>query len=246
METILAEKTASAPGSWTQQEKRALLTQLLSHLAHEIRNPLSALDVHVQLLEEDLVQMSLPSSEKTMERFQIIRTEIRRLENIVRKFLQLTGPSSLHLTEVSLNEIIRHAAGLMEPEAARQGIEMPLELAEEMPILMADKAQLTQAALNLLINALQAVGANGWVVIRTIFEADRIQAVFEDNGPGISREHLPKIFEPYFTTKTDGSGLGLWIAQQIIHAHGGVLRADNGAERGARFVISLPRRGNAN
>jgi signal transduction histidine kinase len=235
--------TPQDPAQSFVAEKRDLLARLLSRLAHEIRNPLSSLDIHVQLLEEDLARMAPPPDQPQLAgRLEIIRGELTRLENIVRRFLRLASPSELDIERVDLPGIFRHVSDLLEPEARARAIQISTEVDPALPLLMADSAQLTQALLNLVINALQAIGNNGRIQLRaTLLPAENQVAIeVRDSGQGVPPEHLAEVFEPYFTTKEEGSGLGLWIVQQIAVAHGGTLRVANAPGNGAIFTLLLP------
>lgn len=226
----------------TQEQKRELLTRLLAHLAHELRNPLSSLDIHVQLLEEDMAAGGVDLARRTEERFEIIHGELHRLENVVTRFLQLAGPPALNLVPLSVNKLVSHTCELLRPQAKERGINLVVKLADALPPIEADADQLTQAFINLLINALQAAPKGGQVVVRTAGRDAGLTVEFTDDGAGIVTEHHDRIFEPYFTTKPDGSGLGLWITQQIAHAHGGTLRVESAPAKGATFILTLPAR----
>ena len=221
-------------------EKRDLLERLMGRLAHEIRNPLSSLDIHVQLLEEDLAAVAAPLREQLTPRLEIIHGELHRLKTIVENFLRLTRPSALDLEPVELAKVVRHVCELLRPEAAAREIEIAAEVQDDLPALMADPVRLTQALLNLVINALQAVGRKGRIEVKVNRDAPNLYVRVRDNGPGIPPDKLASIFEPYFTTKPEGNGMGLWIAQQIVTAHGGSLRAQNASAGGAAFTVILP------
>ncbi|MBI4657402.1 MAG: hypothetical protein HY735_00910 [Verrucomicrobia bacterium] len=242
METILAKALGQEVGQMATTEKQLLLSRLLARLAHEIRNPLSSLDIHVQLLEEDLAQIPASEREKLTDRLSIIHGELHRLENIVKQFLRLAGPSALDLEPVDIAKTVEHVCELLRPEAAARQIEIAVRMTGGLPKIRADSVQLTQALLNILINALQAVERQGRVTVQVDrSEAERVLAIqVTDTGPGVPSERLTTIFEPYFTTKSDGSGLGLWIAQQIAAAHGGEIQAGNAPGGGAVFRLRLP------
>jgi two-component system sensor histidine kinase HydH len=221
-------------------EKRELLQRLLARLAHEIRNPLSSLDVHVQLLEEDLQGVENRAGDRLKARLAIIRGELGRLESVVEQFLRLGGPSRLELEPTDAAAILSHICGLMKPEAEARRVEIRVQMPEYLPNVPADFVQLTQALLNLLINALQAVESNGRVDIVAAQADGKLVLSIADSGPGLPPGKLTAVFDPYFTTKAEGSGLGLWISQQIITAHNGTLEAQNPPGGGALFVIRLP------
>jgi len=242
MEGILAKALGQDISKLAAQEKQLLLSRLLARLAHEIRNPLSSLDIHVQLLEEDLAQTAPQMREKAASRFEIIHGELHRLENIVKQFLSLAGPSSLNLQRVEVDKVIRHVCELLRPEAAARGIEIVMKVPDMVPVLTADPGQITQAFLNLVINAIQAVEGNGRVemCVRPDEKIGVLSIEIRDTGPGIPAEKLSSIFEPFFTTKAEGSGLGLWIVQQITTAHGGAVGVANASGGGAVFSVHLP------
>lgn len=230
----------SAPSA--AAEKRDLLARLLARLAHEIRNPLSSLDIHFQLLEEDLGRAETETRTQLAGRLDIIRGELTRLENIVKRFLRLASPSALELEQVDLEKLIAHVCNLLGPQANGRRIEIITRIEPGASTLRADGAQLTQALLNLVINAIQALEKDGRILIRVMSPPPGAAVVVEveDSGPGIAPGKETSVFEPYFTTKEEGSGLGLWIAQQIAVAHGGVLEATNAPDGGALFRLRLP------
>lgn len=244
MEKILANALGQDESKLAAQEKRLLLSRLLARFAHEVRNPLSSLDIHVQLLEEDLQEATPKIRDKTARRLEIIHGELHRLENIVKHFLSLAGPSALNLHPVEFATVVGHVCELLRPEAASRGIEILMKLPDSLPLVPADSAQITQALVNLVINAIQAVERNGRVEVTvSMDENDRaLTIVVHDTGPGIPADKQSTIFEPFFTTKAEGSGLGLWIVQQIITAHGGVVEAANDTGGGAVFTVHLPLR----
>lgn len=242
MESILAKALGQDVSQLAAAEKRDLLSRLLGRLAHEVRNPLSSLDIHVQLLEEDLASLAPQMREQLGPRLEIIHGELHRLEGIVERFLRLAGPAGVDLEPVEIPRILTHVCELLRPEAAAREIEVAARVDDALPPVMADPVRLTQALLNLVINAIQAVERKGRVEVNAAL-ADRVVCVAViDNGPGIPPEKLASIFDPYFTTKAEGSGLGLWIAQQIVTAHGGSLQAQNGPAGGAVLTMCLPLR----
>ena len=244
VEKILADALGPDDTQLAAEEKQRLLSRLLARLAHEIRNPLSSLAIHVQLLEEDMAQAAPPLKAQAVGRFEIIRSELHRLENLVRQFLSLAAPSSVDLQTIEVAEIAGYVCELLRPEAAARGIEIVLAVPAGLPPLTADPSQLKQALINLVINAIQAIERNGRIDVDV--RADPAAAFFlrvSDNGPGVSGEKRSAIFEPFFTTKSEGSGLGLWIVQQIATAHGGVVTVEDRASGGAAFTLQLPLRG---
>jgi len=240
MENILAKALGQDVTQLPVTEKRDLLARLLKRLAHEIRNPLSSLDVHFQLLEEDLSALSPAMRAQLAARLGIIHGELHRLESIVERFLKLAGPSALELEPVEIEKIVVHVCELIRPEAAARKVEILAEVEADLPPVTADSVRLTQALLNIIINGIQAISGSGQVKVSAAKAGENLLLRVQDTGPGIPADELGDIFDPYFTTKTEGSGLGLWIAQQIAVAHGGDLRAENAPAGGAMFTLILP------
>jgi signal transduction histidine kinase len=240
MEHILARALGQDVTQLPATEKRDLLARLLKRLAHEIRNPLSSLDVHFQLLEEDLSALSPPVRTQLAPRLGIIHGELHRLESIVERFLKLAGPSALELEPVEIKKIVTHVCELLRPEASARKVEILAEVEPELPLVTVDSVRLTQALLNIIINGIQAISGSGRVKVGAAKSGGSLLLRVQDTGPGIPADKLGDIFDPYFTTKTEGSGLGLWIAQQIAVAHGGDLRAANAPAGGAVFTLTLP------
>ena len=242
METILAKALGREESQLAAAEKRDLLARLLERLAHEIRNPLSSLDIHVQLLEEDLAVLTPEARKPLALRLEIIHGELHRLENIVERFLRLAGPSELDLEPVEIQNLIAHVCNLLRAEASTRQIEIIAQIENQLPAINADSVRLTQALMNLVINALQAVERKGRVEVAAAKSSagDALLLRVCDSGPGIPAEKLTDIFDPYYSTKPEGNGLGLWIAQQIAVAHGGSLNAGNVPGGGAVFTLTLP------
>lgn len=240
--TLLKHALSQDADHLAAEEKRELLSRLLSRLAHEIRNPLSSLDIHAQLLLEDVAGASEPARGMLLDRLGIIRAEIHRLNAIVEQFVRLADHSELNLGPVDLPAVVKHIDGLLKPELSRRKIELQLDLPARWPACSGDQGQLTQALVNLVINAIQAIESNGVVLLRigAPEDGEGVDIHVEDDGPGIPAEQMESVFEPFFTTREEGSGLGLWIVRQIVSAHGGSVRARNRLERGVCFEIHLP------
>jgi two-component system sensor histidine kinase HydH len=241
-ENILAKAIGQDESQMAAVEKQDLLARLLGRLAHEIRNPLSSLDIHVQLLEEDLAKLAPETKKSLKSRLEIIHGELHRLESIVERFLRLAGPSALDLEPVEIPKIVTHVCELLRAEASTRQIEIVTQIEHGLPPVTADPVRLTQALMNLVINAVQAVEKNGRVQVGATKSTagDALVLQVQDNGPGIPANKLEEVFDPYFTTKPEGIGLGLWIARQIAVAHGGTLRTENAPVGGAIFTLLLP------
>lgn len=246
MDRLLAQALGDDATQLAVTEKRELLARLFARLAHEIRNPLSSLQIHLQLLEEELSDRTPKEVwQASAERWEFVHTELRRLENIVTQFLQLAAPSALEIENVDLAATGHYVAALLRPDAAQRGVEMELDFDPALTPIAADSDRLKQVLLNLMINALQAVPQGGRIglQIRPSHEPPGALIRVWDTGPGVPADKASTIFDPFFTTKTGGSGLGLWIVQQIITAHGGSIRVGDRPGGGALFTLLLPDRG---
>ena len=222
------------------EQRDLLLLRLVGRLAHEIRNPLSSLHIHVQLLEEDLGEVFPEARERFSDRLEIVHDEIHRLEKVVKQFIRLASPSELNFAPVDIRALFNRLSELLAPEASKRGIEIATSVAEDVPPMRADADQLMQALINLVINALQAIERDGRVDLIASRAADSLQIEVRDTGPGLPPDRLGSIFDPYFTTKAEGTGIGLWITHQIAAAHGGTVRAGNLKPSGAIFTLRFP------
>ncbi|MBT4139863.1 MAG: PAS domain S-box protein [Candidatus Latescibacteria bacterium] len=225
-----------------QVEKMTSLGRLAASVAHDVRNPLGAIDIQLQLLGEDLEGVPDDLRLKLMRRLTIAQTEMKRMDRIVHNFLRFSRNPQLHLERLMLNDVVRHVFELVSPEARERNIELALELAGDMLAIDGDEDQLAQAVLNMTVNAFQAMEGGGTLVARTQMdlEAHQVCLVLSDTGCGISDTERDRIFEFYYTTKDEGTGLGLSIVQRIIYQHGGHLDLSSRVGQGTTFYIYLP------
>lgn len=224
-----------------ETERLNALTLLAAGVAHEIGNPLNSLDIHLQLLNRKLRKLPPGDRAPLEENLNTARDEIKRLDTILKQFLHAVRPTALHRERKDLNEILQNTLRLLEPELASRGIAVELDLASALPPALIDAGQFQQVFYNLIRNAYQAIsGDQGRIVIRSIFNDYEYRISIEDNGTGISPEHMGAVFEPYRTTKTSGSGLGLLIVRRIVREHGGEIALESEEARGTRVIIHLP------
>ncbi|HXV77989.1 MAG TPA: ATP-binding protein [Candidatus Polarisedimenticolaceae bacterium] len=226
-----------------QSAARASYVGLLaSGLAHEIRNPLNAMSMNLQMLEEELQGVELAEHDDLGELLESTKSEIQRLESLVNNFLAYARPSPPRLASRNLNGVVREVLKFLEVDFRQSKVELRSELEPLLPDTEIDDTQFKQALLNLLVNARQVLSAGGVVTVRTRAGArGEIVLEVEDDGPGIPREMRERIFEVFYSSRGGGTGLGLPIARQIIERHGGTIELDSEEGRGTRFTIHLPR-----
>ncbi|MCJ7544901.1 MAG: ATP-binding protein [Phycisphaerae bacterium] len=222
------------------KEHFAELGQLAAGLAHEIKNPLSTININLQLLVEDLEHYRDETHGRWLRRLLSVQEETGRLKGILDDFLQFAGKVELNPTVTDLRALMGELTDFFMPQAEAARVVLRTALPETPVSARVDGKLLKQALLNLMLNAVQAMDRGGELLIR--LSAARSQALIEvtDTGPGIPTEHLPKVFQVYFSTKSGGSGLGLPTTRRIIREHGGDIRVQSALGKGTRFVISLP------
>jgi len=242
MAVILRDVTESRAhtASTIESEKLNALTLLAAGVAHELGNPLNSLNIHLQLMERDLKQVPNSQAEPLRENLRVARDEIARLDGIIQQFLRAVRPTRPELQRAGMNEVLVETLTLLEREIHDRDILVEREFADALPKLLLDQAQLKQAFYNVIRNALQAMRAGGILRIRTEVAAEQVVVSFTDTGHGISAEQIGRIFEPYYTTKSSGSGLGLMIVQRIVREHGGTIEIESDAGRGTVLRIRLP------
>ncbi|MCL2229769.1 MAG: ATP-binding protein [Treponema sp.] len=221
-------------------ENLASLTTLAAGVAHEIKNPLGSISIHLQLLQKALAKKIDVTDGKTDKYFDVLKEEVDRLNRIVVDFLFAVRPMNLELREGDLNKLISQIMDFVRFEMEQSKIMCLLELDENLPKIQIDERYMKQAILNLVKNAQAAMPEGGVFTIATNFVDNEIRILICDTGNGIENEYLSKIFEPYFTTRETGTGLGLTQVYKIIREHNGEIIVDSQPQTGTEFKISLP------
>ncbi len=227
-----------------QAERLSSLGKLAAGVAHEIRNPLNAIGIAVQRLRREF----LPEGEGRQQVFadltKVIREEISRLNTIVEEFLSLSRGGRLDLQPVAPAALLHNVQALFQAQAHSRGVQLVVEVADACPPVAADLPKMQQVLVNLVKNALEAITGPGQILLRAAAAgADHVRLTVTDTGKGLAPEELDHIFDPYYTTKERGLGLGLALAHEIVQAHGGQMSVDSRPGAGTTFTIILPRQG---
>jgi signal transduction histidine kinase len=219
----------------------ATLGRLSAGLAHEIKNPLHATMIRLELLKQLLADKEPHDTSPLLEHVAVVGAQMRRLDEVVQSFLKFIRPEELQLRPVQLSTILEAIMPIVEAEARSHGVKVLTECSNDLPPLNADSPVLEQAFLNLAINACQATPSGGSLRIAAAAARDRrVEVIFEDSGVGISPEHIEKIFDLYFTTKEHGSGIGLAMVFRAVHLHNGEIEVQSTPGRGTTFRLLLP------
>ena len=237
---VALQNLKRAQGKMVEAERMATLGTFASGLAHEVRNPLNSISLQLSILERRIRKLGTPSTGEMENVTGIIRGEISRLDALVSDFLLFSRGSRLHRSMMSLDDLVDDVVRLLEPEGRDLGIAIERTRLSETkaPGMLMDAERMKQVLLNLLRNAFEAMGRDGFVRVETDVSSTDVRVSVTDHGPG-----LPQgidIFQLFVTTKARGTGLGLAIAHQIVTDHGGDIVAGNASGRGARFTVSLP------
>ncbi|MFI4892497.1 MAG: sensor histidine kinase [Phycisphaerales bacterium JB058] len=236
-------------------ERLAELGSMTSGLAHEIKNPLSTIGLNIQLLAEALAELEADAEERGRleRRVGTLQREIERLRDILTDFLDFAGEKKLSPAPTDLNAMIDELADFFHPQAERQKVRIFVTPATQHVEALVDGPLIKQAVLNLLLNALQAMGepdkqgskqGTREIYMRTELGEDDGHPVARlrvaDTGPGMDSETVTRIFTPYFTTKSGGTGLGLPTSRRIVEEHGGRIEVHSEQDRGTEFTLVLP------
>jgi PAS domain S-box-containing protein len=218
-------------------ESLASLTTLAAGVAHEIKNPLGSISIHVQLMRKSLKKQT---EEPLIRYLDIVTEEIDRLNRIVVDFLFAVRPMDIAPINDDIVALLKELLEFMHVEVERAGIELTMEYGKDIPLLPFDKRYIKQALLNLVKNATAAMPDGGKLRLAIELAGDELRITVADSGIGIPEDKLGKIFEPYFTTKENGTGLGLTLTYKIIKEHGGDIAVISRPGQGTTFTITLP------
>lgn len=216
------------------------LAELAGSLAHEIKNPLSVIHMNIDLLSEDLGEIDSRISRRSLERVDIVRSQCERMEGLLRDFMRYTRLRDIDLVSGSLNEQVQMVLRAYQAQADADGIDIEQYLDPDLPSILLHSDSLQAALMNLIKNALEAMDRGGQLMVRTYTTRKSVALDLIDTGSGVDDNTVLHMFEPFYSTKEGGSGLGLPTARKIIEAHGGRISVQSELGRGTKFVLEFP------
>ena len=216
------------------------LNMLGAGLVHEIKNPLNAISINLQLLNEDLQDRNSERDMKMSNRVQLLQKEVGRLDNILSDFLRFAKKPVLHFEECDINGIIESVLDFIGPEAMQNSIRILKNFDAKLPKCNLDSSVIKQALLNVILNAQQAMPQGGELMVRTYQNDENVFIDITDTGVGIQKNKIDKIFQVYYSTKKTGTGLGLPTAKKIIEENKGTISIRSEDGKGSSFLIKFP------
>ncbi len=244
----MAERLLENQQKLRTAERLAAMSKFAALISHEIRNPLNSMNINMQILKRE-IENPQGNFEKKTKYFEIIASEIRRVDNLINNFLMISRPPRFDFLPNDINEILEEVLLIYTAKAEQQGVQIERRYAKKQILANVDRDQLKQVFHNIIINALQAMPGGGKLTIRTrerqITNQDKqkvsgVRIHFIDTGVGIPQEKIRDIFEFYYTSKKTGTGLGLAIARQIIEGHLGTIGVDSVQGNGTTIVVDIP------
>jgi len=237
---ITSEKQSSE--AMIESERISSILLLAAGVAHELGNPLNSITIHLQLIERQLKKLEESASRSKLESsVEVCRAEVSRLDGIIKNFLVAIRPQTPDFQTVNLNELLEESLQFQASELEDRGIKVEMEADAESPIVRADKQQVKQVFFNITKNAMEAMKPGGFIRVKVQSDEERVYLRFGDSGSGISQDSLSRVFEPYHTTKTGGTGLGLMIVERIMREHGGQVGIDSKEGVGTVVTLEFPK-----
>jgi len=241
--SALSEKHALAEAALRRRDRLSAMGELASTVAHEVRNPLNAIAMSAQRLRREFPAAAAPATAEDRAELEqllgVVEGETRRINDVVQQFLEYARPPKLAPREADLGGEIRERAEALRALASSRGVALTVDVGRAGRAVF-DPEQLRQAVDNLIRNAIEATPSGGQVSVAAASSAKGHAIDVRDTGSGIAPDDLPRVFDLYFTTKPDGTGIGLAVTQQIVSAHGGTIEVDTAPGRGTRMTIQLP------
>lgn len=216
------------------------LAELAGSLAHEIKNPLSVIHMNIDLLSEDLAEIDSPISRRSFDRVDIVRGQCERMEALLRDFLRYARLRDIDLVPGNLNDQVEQVLRAYQAQADADDIDIEKYLDPDLPAILLHSDSLQAALMNLVKNALESMQPGGQLLARTYTTQKSVALDLIDTGRGVDDNTVMHMFEPFYSTKEEGSGLGLPTARKIIEAHGGRISVQSEVGRGTKFTLEFP------
>lgn len=221
-------------------QRLAQLGTLLAGFAHEVRNPLSTIGLNLQLVLEDFREPETTRDKRTQKRLSTVEAEVRRLQKILEEFLSFARAPEPKLVPVPLNDRLQALVDFHEPELREAGLQLRFYPGKDVGAVPVDWDHLQGAVTNLVRNAKEATPAGGQVLVSTARDGEFVLLRVTDTGAGIAPELQPRVFDPHFSTKKTGTGLGLPTVRRVAEEHGGALLLESEVGKGTQFTVRLP------
>lgn len=226
-----------------ENERVKSILELSAGVAHELGNPLNSLNIHLQVMQRKLQKMKGDRSvDQLAKSLAVCNGEVERLDSIITHFLEAVRPREPQLHDLDLISPLEESIEFLGPELEGAGIRVDIELASSLPLIQGDRDQIKQVFFNLIKNARQAMQEGGIIRIRASSDDEYVYVQVGDTGEGIAQENLSKVFQPYYTTKKDGHGLGMMIVERIMRDHGGQVGIDSRASVGTLVTLQFPQK----
>jgi two-component system, sporulation sensor kinase E len=224
-----------------ESERLDSVVMLAAGVAHELGNPLNSINIHLQLIERHLAKLAAgPAGKKIKESAAICVAEVERLDGIIRHFLEAIRPQPPDLAETDLLKLLAEVLALQQKELENLGVRVDVEVLDSVPPVLGDRNQIKQVFFNLIKNAMEAMARGGRLHIKARADDAWVYLAFTDTGTGIAQADLPHVFQPYFSTKRGGHGLGMLIVQRILRGHGGQIALESQLGRGTTVTLQFP------
>ena len=221
-------------------ESLASLTTLAAGVAHEIKNPLGSIGIHIQLIQKELAALADDEKERIQGYIDVVNEEVNRLNKIVVDFLFAVRPMNVELEDEDMNTVLGDLLEFVRYELEESDIELEADLQQDLPKVQLDDKYFKQALMNIVKNALAAMPSGGTLRVKTRCRGDSVELIVEDTGEGMSEDVREKIFEPYFTTRDFGSGIGLTLVYKVVKEHMGEISVRSEEGEGTRFILTFP------
>lgn len=226
-----------------KNESLAQMTTMAAGVAHEIKNPLASISIYLQLMDKMMEKNGSMTREEAKKYLDVVSEEVDRINKIAVDFLFAVKPMKVNLAICNINDIVKKTVSVVSAELEQKGIALNLHLAVSLPKVLADCTLIQQSILNLINNAMQAMPEDRKdpeITVSTFMEDDMVKICVADNGCGMTEEQMSKIFEPYYTTKSSGTGLGLTVLFKIMKQHEGDVTVHSTPGKGSEFTLQIP------